>query len=176
MAAVMLLWSSISMATPTYTYIGSFNVYDGPTYSWDAEPPSAYSARQAAALIFGGSYTDYAISVVDSRDPLTITRTAWLDTAYSDVTSTNQMSLAGQDYRGLVGKYGDEGVYSAWVCDHAYCADGSGASSTGWEDVNYTNYVWRIAQVFDMPEPSSLVLLLTGFSMLGLVRVRRRKA
>lgn len=173
LAAIMLLWAPISMAaTPTYTYIGSFNVYDGPTYSWDVEPPSAFSAQQTAALIFGGIYSDYAISVDDSRNPLTITRTAWLDSAYSDVTSTNQMFLAGQSFSGVAGKYGDEGVYSAWVCDHAYCADGSGVRSAGWEGVKYTNYVWRVAEV---PEPSSLALLLAGFSMLGLARVRRRQ-
>lgn len=161
------------MATPTYTYVGSFNVYDGPTYSWDVDPPTPYSAQQAAALIFGGHYSDYAISVVDSLDPFTITQTAWLDSAFSDVTSTNQMFLAGQSFSGVVGNYGDEGVYSAWVCDHAYCADGSGVSSAGWEGVNYTNYVWRVAEVMEVAEPSPLALLLAGVSMLGLARVWR---
>lgn len=57
------------------TYIGSFYVGDGP--GWSTNPP-VYSGVEAAALIFGGDPSDYAISTdPNTTDPSTITHTAW---------------------------------------------------------------------------------------------------
>src|SRR5690606_29400136 len=57
------------------TYVGSFNTSDGPNWTTN---PAALSAVQAAALIFGGSPADYAISTnPNTTDPSTITGTAW---------------------------------------------------------------------------------------------------
>lgn len=61
-----------------FTYVGSWdmadlngngsvsdeNVASNPWY-W-VNNPAVLSAREAAAMLFGGSYTDYAISTVDS--------------------------------------------------------------------------------------------------------------
>lgn len=60
------------------TYVGSFNTSDGPY--WGDNPP-VYSGVEAAALIFGGSPSDYAISTnPNTVDPATITHTAWVTT------------------------------------------------------------------------------------------------
>src|SRR5690606_9405389 len=57
------------------TYVGSFKTSDGP--NWGTNPP-ALSAVQAAALIFGGNPSDYAVSTnSNTTDPTTITNTAW---------------------------------------------------------------------------------------------------
>jgi hypothetical protein len=57
-------------------FVGSWNVYDGPP--WAGSPPDgppAYTGQEAAALIFGGSPSDYRISTVDSN-PLNINDSA----------------------------------------------------------------------------------------------------
>jgi subtilisin-like proprotein convertase family protein len=60
------------------TYVGSFNVIDGP--NWTTNPP-CLNALEAAALIFGGSPSDYVISTnPNTVDPSTITNTAWVTT------------------------------------------------------------------------------------------------
>lgn len=174
LAAVMLLWSSASMAAATYAYIGSFNVYDG---AFVDDVPEALSARQAAAYLFGGVYSDYAISVLDSRDPLSISHTAWLD-GYFDPQYLQ--TPAGEDFIGAStsGKYDDYGAYSALVCDHAYCRGWGDPANAGFEyqsfGYNYTNYVWRITT--SVPEPSSLALLLAGSALIRGSQWRRRQA
>lgn len=60
------------------TYVGSFNTNDGP--SWTTNPP-VLNGLEAAAFIFGGNPSDYAISTnPDTVDPTTITHTAWVTT------------------------------------------------------------------------------------------------
>lgn len=58
-------------------YVGNFNVFDGP--SWQ-DAPVPLSARDTAALLFGGSATDYAIPI----DATTITHTAWVGFNYTN--------------------------------------------------------------------------------------------
>ena len=149
-------------------YVGSFNVFDGPV--WTANP-TAMSAKQAAALIFGGSADDYVISVNASLDPGTITGTAWVDgygnTQYL-VTAVDddfyQSSVAG-------GGYNSYPSFSAYVCDHANCAAYGYAVSSGYSYLNYTNYVWRAEAV---PAPGSLAVF--GLGLLGFVGLRRGMA
>src|SRR5438445_13111484 len=79
--AVMLLLL-VSVAQPakadTLTFVGSYHVGAGPL--WSIGTPQALSARQAAALLFGGVYTDYAISTNSNTvDPNTITYTGFYD-------------------------------------------------------------------------------------------------
>ncbi|MEZ4778776.1 MAG: HYR domain-containing protein [Flavobacteriaceae bacterium] len=101
------------------TYVGSFLVGDGP--SWTVNPPS-YTAQEAAALIFGGSPSDYFISTnPNTVDPMTITHTAWTDSWGGPC-----QELA-EDFKidvGAVG-YNDPGgpgtATSAYVNDHPSC-------------------------------------------------------
>ncbi|MEZ4817110.1 MAG: HYR domain-containing protein [Flavobacteriaceae bacterium] len=101
------------------TYVGSFLVGDGP--SWTTNPPS-YTAQEAAALIFGGSPSDYFISTnPNTVDPMTITHTAWTDSWGGPC-----QELA-EDFKidvGAVG-YNDPGgvgtATSAYINDHPSC-------------------------------------------------------
>ncbi|MDG4949373.1 BspA family leucine-rich repeat surface protein [Weeksellaceae bacterium KMM 9724] len=61
--------------TMTYTYVGSFQTDAGPNWTTN---PDVYSGVEAAAQIFGGNPSDYAISTnSNTTDPNTITHTAW---------------------------------------------------------------------------------------------------
>ncbi len=110
----------------TPIFIGSYRVSDGP--NWATNPP-VYSPQEAAALIFGGNASDYAISVdPNTTDPNTITNTGWTD-SWGDGFAINAES-----YSLDVGApgYNDPGGFgsavSAWVNDHV--------------DNTKINYVW----------------------------------
>src|SRR5688572_6549717 len=62
---------TVAIAAPVF--VGSFEVDDGPF--WTTNPP-VFSGREAAALLFGGVPTDYAISTVDNN-PANINNMAW---------------------------------------------------------------------------------------------------
>ncbi|MBK5213415.1 MAG: HYR domain-containing protein [Flavobacteriaceae bacterium] len=107
-------------------YVGSYRVSDGP--NWTTNPP-VYSPQEAAALIFGGNASDYAISVnSNTSDPNTITNTGWTD-GWGDGFAINP-----ENYSLDVGNpgYNDPGgsatAVSAWVSDHV--------------DFTKINYVW----------------------------------
>ena len=111
------------------TYVGSFNTNDGP--NWTENPP-ALSAIQAAALIFGGSPSDYVISTnPDTTDPLTITHTAWATTwgvpGCTEVAEDYFLDLGAPGYND---PGGTNSAISAYVTDN--CTTGN------------TNYVWRV--------------------------------
>lgn len=170
LATGMLFFSAVSIAA-TPTYVGSFNVFDG--QFWD-EAPGVLSARQAAASLFGGSYSDYAISVFDSRDPLTISHSAWLDGFFDP---QYLLTPAGEDFVGVstTGKYDEYGAYSALVCDHANCVGWDNpvnARSESEPSYSYTNYVWRVTAV---PEPSSMAMLFAGIPLIAFAWARRRQ-
>ncbi len=155
---VLLLACVVGQLSATsYVYVGSWTVDQGP--SWTIVPP-AYTGQDAAALLFGGSPADYAISTVDSN-PADINFSAWVSTWGSGplglcggsfpcgtVVAENYAVSTG----GLYANYGDT---SAYVLDWAVGAQ-------------YTNYAF-----LPTPEPGSLVLL--GSGALGLVGVLRRK-
>jgi len=173
-AAAMLLCSTASMAAATPTYVGSFNVFDGPFLD---DVPDILSARQAAAYLFGGQFDEYAISVLNSRDPLTISHTAWLDGLFDP---QYLLTPAGEDFIGVstTGKYDEYGAYSALVCDHANCVGWDNPANAPSElelNYNYTNYVWRVAEVVEVPEPSSVALLLSGIFLVAFAWARRRQ-
>jgi hypothetical protein len=146
-------------ATAAPIYVGSFNVFDGPV-GWSS--PQPLSARQVAAMLFGGAYADYAVSIDSSLDASTITHTAWLD-GYGDVQYL--LSAADEDFVSAPpsGLYDDFSAYSAWVCDHADCVDDGFPQNEGWPGFNYTNYVWKLdagtQPPSDVPEPGTLALM-----------------
>src|SRR5437899_11479640 len=79
-AVLLLLVVGVSQPAKadTLTYIGSFHVGSGPI--WFVGSPQALSARQAAAQLFGGVYTDYQISTNSNTvDSSTITHTGFYD-------------------------------------------------------------------------------------------------
>jgi hypothetical protein len=162
-AGMLFLLAGSVFALPVY--VGSFNVFDGPSWTIAPQP---LSAREVAAMLYGGVYSDYAISVSESQDPNSITHSAWLDgvldTQYLETPAT-------EDFVGIPpsGLYDDYPAYSAWVCDHADCVADGYESSEGWFGFNYTNYVWRLNAVIDptpITEPNPALLMTTALLLL----------
>lgn len=116
--------------TLTATYVGSFQVNDGP--SWTTNPP-VYSGVEAAALIFGGSPSDYAISTNSNTiDPSTITHTAWVSIwgipNCHEVAENYSLDLGAPGYND---PGGDNTATSAYVNDNCFTGE--------------RNYVWAIS-------------------------------
>jgi hypothetical protein len=147
---LVLLLVTPAFAT-TYTLVGSWEVDQGPRWT---TVPAAYTGQEAAALLFGGTASDYLISVDSSVDPSTITDTNWV--SIWGIGS----SLVPQDYIVSTG-----GLYASPGDTSAYVSDWALGSS-------FTNYAWQ-ADVSPVPEPSSLLLL--GSGLLGFAGMLRRK-
>jgi hypothetical protein len=166
--AAALMTAGAAFAAPTY--VGSFNVFDGPVWTSN---PQAVSAVEAAALLFGGSASDYAISVDSSLDPSTITHTAWLDgwgdTTYLSTPASETFSLSSRGDGG----YDQAPSFSAYVCDHANCQAYGYQVSSGWDGLNYTNYVWRVSG--PVPEVETSLMLAGGLGLLAFVTRRQRR-
>lgn len=65
----------------TFTYVGSWQVGDPGAPLWNdsafsPDGPPAYTGQEAAALLFGGIASDYAISTI-SNDPSLINNSSW---------------------------------------------------------------------------------------------------
>lgn len=174
-ALTVPMFMSTASAAPL-TYVDSFNVFDGRSAD---SAPRAMSARQIAALLFGGAYTDYAISTSSSRDWTTVTHTAWVDGFFDPqflLTAASEDFYSG-DSDGL---YTDFGNYSAYVCDHAECQSAGFDVNAGQDGLNYTNYVWRITDAspvpVPVPEPVAPAIVLAGLGGMWLARRKTRRA
>jgi uncharacterized repeat protein (TIGR01451 family) len=107
--------------TPSNVLRGSYGVDLGPFW---ANNPVAYSAREAAALIFGGYFSDYAVSTSNS----TITYTGWYD-GWGAGATVQQQDFVFQTGTGYNSPGGAGTAYSAYVRDHS---------------VFGPNYVWQL--------------------------------
>jgi hypothetical protein len=167
-ASVALVTAVMAAAAPahavTYTYVGLWEVYQGPSWSAPPNGPLAYTGQEAAAFLFGGSAANYAIST-NGTSPGLINFEAWYSiigypngTAFAENYSNKYLSL----YYGPSSGYplGDPTApASAYVNDNAI-----GSS--------YTNYAFTVSAT---PLPSTWLMLLSGFVGLGFFAYRGTK-
>jgi hypothetical protein len=162
--SVAVIASAVPTQAATYTFVGSWSLGDG---SWWATNPPVYSGVEAAAHLFGGSASDYAISTIDSN-PSNINFKTWLDGwrdpytyAYNGTPAADTYSLDTGGF-GYDSNPGYQSAYSAYVQDHF---------SQG--ETVYVNYAFRISGTA-VPEASTWAMMIAGFGMIGVALRRRR--
>ncbi|MEO7716913.1 MAG: PEP-CTERM sorting domain-containing protein [Capsulimonas sp.] len=174
LAGIAVTLLAAPSAHAAYVFVGSWDLgtvgggYDNPgnPYIW-SNNSQVFTGQEAAAALFGGNASDYAISTVDADaahiNHLTFVD-GWGDTQYlynpASETFSVDMGAPGYSDPGGVGS-----SYSALVTDHAPF-EGSGS---------FVNYAFR--NVSAVPEPSTnAVMMLGGLTVLGMVFLRRRSA
>jgi hypothetical protein len=175
LAALACLSGAVGRAQADYIYAGSWDLatidggYANPAnpYVWNNNPP-VFSALQAAAMLFGGSPSDYAISTVDNN-PAHINHLAFVD-GWGDpqylFNPTSESFSKGTFYNNP-GGFGT--AYSAYVVDHAPFE----------RDHTFVNFAFRNVNVqpSGVPEPASFVLFaLAGGAVAGYCGWRRKRA
>jgi hypothetical protein len=136
------------IAAAATTFVGSWEVDQGP--SW-GNYPTAYSGKEAAALLFGGVASDYVISTQGSSVS-NIDRMAWVSVIY---IGTDKVA---DDFKvSTNGRYQTPGDTSAYVRDNA-----SGSY--------FTNYAFHVTAV---PEPETYAMLMAGLGLMGFTLRRR---
>jgi hypothetical protein len=161
------LCAAVSAQATTYTYVGSWTLGQGAP--WGTNPP-VYSGVQAAALLFGGTASDYVTSTVDAN-PADINFKTWLDGWSDPYTYALNGTPASDTYSldtgggGYDSNPGYQSAYSAYVHDHFDGADSA-----------FTNYAFLVTGG-GVPEPATWALMLVGAGMAGgALRTARRKA
>lgn len=138
----------LAASASAQTYVGSFRVQDGA--AWDTNP-QVYSAQEAAASLFGGAPTDYAISLNPSTsNPATITHTAYYSPWGLECGVFPEGGKADEGAPGYNDPGGVNTSRSAYVDDNCF------------ED--QTNYVWRVQAA-----PVLKATPVPGLGMLGLM-------
>lgn len=150
-----------SHANAALMFVGQWQVDDGP--SWGSHP-LASTGQAVAALLFGGSASDYSISTLGA-DALTVDNMAWysilgLDGGHKfaqDYVAPGSTQAPGYYYSGGSFNSGDASeAASAYVNDNAIGA-------------RYTNYAF----IETVPAPATFALFCTALLGLGWSSRRR---
>jgi hypothetical protein len=165
-AAVFALAAGLAAApaSAAWVYVGFWNVGDGP--QWTNNPP-VYTGQEAAALIWGGVASDYAISTAGPSVALINFRAhvdGWGDTQYlfnggPDVAQNYSLDTGGSGYNSNPGV---GSAYSAYVRDH-----GTDGNALNWA------FKWDGGVV---PEPATWGMMILGFGLVGFAARRRGTA
>jgi hypothetical protein len=143
-------------AAVTYTYVGSWAPDQGPVWF---NNPLAYSGVGAAAMLFGGSASQYAISTVDANP-------AHIDfQANYEIIGVGSSVFNDHFFRGVEGTTHYEDVFT-----HDPSTD---TVSTYVSDFGNSNINYAFA-INSVPEPATWTMLVAGFGLVG-TAVRRRK-
>lgn len=166
----LLLAAVQAWGAPMYTFAGSWVVGDGPD---NALNPPVYSGREAAALLFGGDALDYVISTID-EDAENINFRAFLD-GYGDETFLIEPAPDTFSLSSNGGGYANDPSFSAYVLDHTcfnrYVDPSQACAGDG---TQFVNYAFRVADVQEVPEPATGLLLLVALA--GCAAARGRAA
>jgi hypothetical protein len=111
------------------TYVGSWHVGDGPRWSAAVQP--TYTAQSAAALLFGGSPSDYVIST-NGSNVASINRLAWYDGYALGLGQFADTFSNGASYT--------NGVRSAYILDNS-CSNRYSNPASACTDA-YVNYAF----------------------------------
>lgn len=156
--AVVLSFAATSASAVTYTYVGSWAPMDGPRWT---DNPLAYSGVGAAAMLFGGSASDYAISTID-ENPLNINFMA-----NYEMIGIGSFVFAQDYFRGTEGvtRYQDVYIFDPAVDTVSTYVDDFGNANR--------NYAFVVS---DIPEPASWAMMIAGFGLVGGAMRRRQVA
>lgn len=171
-ALALMAGGATSAAAATYVYVGSWYVGAGPAWT---DNPAVYSGQEAAALLFGGNASDYAISTIDSN-VANINFMTYVDGWGDDQYLYTAVS---QSYSLVTGTgYNDPGgtgtAYSAYVLDHG-CDVRYSDPQASCDGSPGLNFAFRMSGA--VPEPASWGLMIAGFGMVGgALRSRRTLA
>ena len=170
-ALVFAIALSPAAHAASYVFVGSWFVDQGP--SWSAVDQNGnfttpvYSGLEAAAFLFGGSPTDYAISTVSSQVS-DINFKAWMDGWADSFTYGTSGTPAPQNLHidinndGLYATpFALGAAYSALVMDHS---------------LHLQNFAFRAFDVAQTPLPAALPLFGTGLGLMSLVGWWRKKS
>lgn len=164
---LVLALGSFAAAKAVPVYVGSWEVSNdqAPLYYSDDDPvngPLAYTAQEAAALLFGGVASDYYISTI-SANVADINHQGWYD-----VIGLGGMQFSEDYFNKYLGAYygPTDGYDDGNLLDNAASAFVQDNLSDG----GYVNYAFRI-----VPDNGATVALL-GTGLLALMAIRRRQA
>lgn len=153
----------------TYTFVGSWQVFDPAAPVWFGTPPNgplAYTGTETAALLFGGSPTDYAISTIDNN-PLNIDHKSWYD-----VIGVGGNIFAENYFNKFLGQfYGPTSSY--FCCGAAFTNINAASAFVRDNGVLATNFAFKLSTV---PVPAAFPLFLGALGGLGAVARRRKRA